>query len=569
MTGILNLLFASISSANVIEDVLIFYSSGEVIIPDGVTEVEYVVVGGGKGGRGIPRIAPQSNGGAHGGGGAGGFRIGSGYPVTPGATIAITVQAGLSFQSGPGSNFDTITSAPGGAGAAWSGGSNINPGQNGGSGGGGGYWYGFSSPAVSWKEGAAGLGNVPATVPSQGNDGGSAFNLAPSSPNVRVGGGGGGAGAVGTTASPSTFGSGGDGLATSISGVSTYYAGGGGGGYIGTPIYGDIPAPGGLGGGGNGGFDNPTVTPRVLWQNGQANTGGGAGGIARVISSSGLLQIAGPANGGSGIVILKWSRPIGSYTYVFKETTSWVVSSNITSIDYLVVGGGGGGGSRNSSSNGGGGAGGFRVGTAFPVTGGGIYDITVGAGGAAASPRGISGGLSSITLRSSPNPTVTDIVSAGGGGAGNNAPVQSGGFQGGSGGGGRPGGLGNIPAFSTSQGNVGGTWARPFAAGGGGGASAVGADGSSADGSNGGDGTASSISGTSVTYSGGGGSGAFGPVGTVGGTGGTGGGGDGGSDGVAATAGAVNTGGGGGGRRGGSPDPGAAGGSGIVIIVAG
>jgi hypothetical protein len=52
--------------------------------PTGVTEVEYLVVAGGGGGG-------ESS---AGGGGAGGFRTGTGHPVTPGTPYTITVGGG-------------------------------------------------------------------------------------------------------------------------------------------------------------------------------------------------------------------------------------------------------------------------------------------------------------------------------------------------------------------------------------------------------------------------------------------------------------------------------------------
>jgi hypothetical protein len=65
-----------------------FTATGEWVCPTGVTEVEYLVVGGGGGG----------GYGFGGGGGAGGFRTATGFSVTAGTTYTITVGAG-----GPGS----------------------------------------------------------------------------------------------------------------------------------------------------------------------------------------------------------------------------------------------------------------------------------------------------------------------------------------------------------------------------------------------------------------------------------------------------------------------------------
>jgi hypothetical protein len=266
------------------------------------------------------------------------------------------------------------------------------------------------------------------------------------------------------------------------------------------------------------------------------------------------------------------------------------------SVDYMVVAGGGGG------ALGAGGAGGFREspGTAsgsYTVSPLGVspavalpvsvtsFPITVGGGGAkSASPpdnKGSNGGLS----------TFSTITSAGGGGGANyvstpSTSPNSVGGPGGSGGGGgafniptntEPGGTGNTPPVSPSQGFNGGNGSYNAAThsggGGGGGASALGAaapgNGAptcSSSGGTGGNGVTTSITGSAITRSGGGGGG----VNTTGSTGpfagGTGGGGAGISPpGGAAGDGTVNT---GGGAGGGSPGPcrGGAGGSGIVVI---
>ena len=83
MTGILNVLlgFLRPGGFTVIQT---FTSSTSWIAPEGVTEVEYLVVAGGAGGGGD----------TGGGGGAGGYRTGTGLSVTAGTTYTITVGAG-------------------------------------------------------------------------------------------------------------------------------------------------------------------------------------------------------------------------------------------------------------------------------------------------------------------------------------------------------------------------------------------------------------------------------------------------------------------------------------------
>ena len=234
-----------------------FLSSGTFTVTNpSLTSVDYLVVAGGGGGG--PASGDQVTG--SGGGGAGGYRTGSGFPVSnsPGS-YTITVGAGgagkffspsSSFgASGFDSIFSTITSTGGGGGAGADVPTGTWPTRNGGSGGGG----GGSSSA-----GAFGAGNTPPVSPPQGNNGGTGI---PGSPFG--GGGGGGASAAGTPGPGG--GGGGTGGTTSISGASTTYAVGGQGwtGPGNNPITG-IPAsfstgnggpgaPNGRGNGGNGG----------------------------------------------------------------------------------------------------------------------------------------------------------------------------------------------------------------------------------------------------------------------------------------------------------------------------
>ena len=191
------------------------------ILPSNPTPtVEYLVVAGGGGGG-------TDDGG---GGGAGGFRTATGYSVTAGTPITVTVGNGGAGSIDPGSStsgsnsvFGAITSLGGG------GGGGRGAAQSGGSGGGG-YYAGGSA-------GAAGTAG-------QGNAGG---NSQSSSPYPC--GGGGGAGAAGTSGSGTVGGNGGVGLSSDISGTATFYAGGGGGS-IGSAS--GSGCAGGIGGGGDG-----------------------------------------------------------------------------------------------------------------------------------------------------------------------------------------------------------------------------------------------------------------------------------------------------------------------------
>ena len=221
---------------------------------------------------------------------------------------------------------------------------------------------------------------------------------------------------------------------------------------------------------------------------------------------------------------------------------------NSIQLDYLVIAGGGGGGNGRA---GGGGAGGYIYEAGSYITGGTVYTITVGAGGAA----GASGSNS-----------VFGSVTAIGGGRGGSTDGTGSAAVGGSGGGGA--GLGTTTeagaAGTSGQGNAGGhgyyTGATQRNGGGGGGAGGAGGNASTNTSGGGAGGSASSITGSSVTRAGGGGGG---DQLSGEGTGGSGGGGNGGRDtSINATAGAANTGSGGGGGGG----TGGAGGSGIVIL---
>ena len=289
--------------------------------------VEYLVVAGGGGGGG-----EDGNSGG-GGGGAGGFRTATGFAVTSGSAITVTVGAGgsgTSGASGIGSNsvFSSITSLGGGSGGTYT--TAKSTGSSGGSGGGGGGGDGAGSAEYvaqyTWGPGGAGTAG-------QGNAGGSGKDYT-------AGGGGGGAGAAGSNASGyspfvwppsqgaawSLAGNGGSGLSSSMSGTSTTYAGGGGGGSWGRQ------GSGGSGGGGTGGtYIYPSGY--VAGTSGSVNTGGGGGG-------GGGSGVAIGKPGGSGIVIIRYSDsyPLASATTGSPTVTTsggyrvyqWTSSGSIT-----------------------------------------------------------------------------------------------------------------------------------------------------------------------------------------------------------------------------------------------
>ncbi len=237
-----------------------FTCSGPFVPPDGVSSVDYLIVGGGAGG---------GSGSNRGGGGGGGEVKGNqNMSVTAGNTYNVVVGTGGLGTAGIGndglpSSFNGVV-ANGGSG----GGGGETDGRAGTIGGGGGSWDGGPSGA-----GSGGVGSI-----RRGGDG-----------NTNVGGGGGGAGGNGTSAGGfNQAGNGGVGLNIPyIDG--NLYGGGGGGSSIDNSKYG----LGGSGGGGSGAWSGVA---------GSANTGGGGGGSSQGGGAGGA--------GGAGIVKIKYLTPV-------------------------------------------------------------------------------------------------------------------------------------------------------------------------------------------------------------------------------------------------------------------
>jgi hypothetical protein len=240
--------------------------------PTNVATVKYLIVGGGGGGSG-------------GGGGAGGVLYNASSAVTAGNDYLVLVGDGgtgsaASVSGGDGSNssFKSIVAYGGGGGGARQAGGRA----------------GASS---------GGAGQDSATAPGASSQG-FAGATGPSTDAATGAGGGGGAGSVGirgflyseyTGDQRTPGGNGGNGLQYSISGSAVYYGGGGGGGANNNTNPTVDFGHGGDGGGGDGAnanLGNGTA--------GQANRGGGGGG--------GDWEASG-ANGGSGIVILRYTTP--------------------------------------------------------------------------------------------------------------------------------------------------------------------------------------------------------------------------------------------------------------------
>ena len=514
--------------------------------PADVTSVEVLVVaGGGSGGGGSGAIGG-------GGGGAGGIIYNTSYAVVPGTTYPVVVGAGgvgalrNVGTNGVNSQFGSLVALGGGAGGSDASLSAV--GRPGGSGGGG--------------TGRSGIGA--GGTAGQGYPGSNGATNA-----YYAGGAGGGAGGPATPFFGSVAGSGGPGLYFNISGTSTAYGGGGGGG---GSNYSSVSTAGtgGVGGGGNGTSTSINGNP------GTANTGGGGGASGWSVDGTNIYG----GDGGSGIVIIKYKRtakPLTSTSNAavvvqkFSVSNVWTVPAGVTQVEALVVAGGGGG------CSGGGGAGGVVYNSAFSVTPGSSYTVTVGAGGNGGYCD-IGSGAAATNGSNSVFGTLTAIGGGKGGQAGGGSGYQTGG-DGGSGGGAAANGAATnaggastqnsagSTGFGNAGGGNGGFTSSPYGVGGGGGAGQAGQTALSAGAFNGGAGLPFGITGNLEYYAGGGGGGAYtsGSFSTA--LGGVGGGGKGGVS-SAGQAGTPNTGGGGGGAAGSGAGAllGGAGGSGVVII---
>ncbi|MCX6879634.1 MAG: InlB B-repeat-containing protein [Verrucomicrobia bacterium] len=245
--------------------------SGNWTVPEGVTSVEVLAVGGGGSGR---------SGGAWSGpgGGPGGLWYAASHPVVPSSSVLVTVGAGgasvvpgnTNGNPGETSQFGTIL-AYGGQGGTHYTAPNVR-GAN----------QGDSTDGVTIKYGR--VGGTSTEQNAVGSAGDSTNGLG---------------GAWGERA-------GGNGSAYSITGSSVYYAGGGGWGYN--------QSRGGLGGGGAGG---PQGQPGVA---GAPNTGGGGGGTYDAGNSGA---------GGSGVVIVAYPSSATTWTVTFDSNGGSAVPSQI------------------------------------------------------------------------------------------------------------------------------------------------------------------------------------------------------------------------------------------------
>lgn len=259
--------------------------------PATASSIDLLVVAGGGGG-GARHAA---------GGGAGGLIQQTGFTLSPGNTVSITVGAG-----GAGGVASASNTANGNNGSSSVvSGSGITTQTAIGGGGGG-------SGTAAGNGGSGGGGNCCGLAAGTGTAGqGNAGSLGTYSGSYWLGGAGGGAGASGTAANGSTTTAGIGGTGQAISWISTtvqsslgvgqsvsssvFFAGGGGGGTAALGTGGS----GGSGGGGRGGTYNT-----VLAVAGTANTGGGGGGGGMNADNS----TRNGADGGSGVVVVRYAR---------------------------------------------------------------------------------------------------------------------------------------------------------------------------------------------------------------------------------------------------------------------
>jgi hypothetical protein len=282
-----------------------FLTSG-VFRPAQSITADILVVAGGAAGSGT----------AAAGGGAGGLLGFTSQSLTA-IPYTCTVGSGGAYAgntrvNGINSQFGALTAAVGGGGGGWRSGSSATAtGATGGSGGG--------SAGASYSSSGGGSGTVGqgssggtfgSTIAAAGGGGAAANGAAADSSGTYIGG----AGGQGATYNSTVGGSAGPyafinsmGAATGTGELSSgnyYYAGGGGGGSAG--VLGSAGGAAGLGGGGRGGNGSSTANSERFLDGtpGRPNTGGGGGGGGQ---QQGTGRDGNGANGGSGIIIVRYA----------------------------------------------------------------------------------------------------------------------------------------------------------------------------------------------------------------------------------------------------------------------
>lgn len=255
-----------------------------LVIPPGVSSMDYIVVAGGGGG------GYSANTYAGGGGGGAGGVINGTISTTPGTSVDVIVGEGAAAKisigqglSGKNSTFATINATGGGGGGAADVSTALRDGIGGGSGGGA-TWAGSAGTAGSGTSG-------------QGNNGGVATVN-------EAGGGGGGNSSVGGNGNATFSGAGGNGgdfstIFGTDFGINGCVAGGGSGGSFSDITIGITTCGGGTG-----------SEPGIPASSGINGTGGGGGGGNGGITST-------PGGGGNGLVIVRYlipESPVANFT---------------------------------------------------------------------------------------------------------------------------------------------------------------------------------------------------------------------------------------------------------------
>ena len=244
-----------------------------------------------------------------GGGGAGAVIFHPSYSITEGSVLSVQVGAGGAAPT------DNVVGGSGGASVIRSDNEDGSLIYQADGGGGGATWGGASTPIAAGDGGCggggatagnnigacAGSGGVTAcTMPpgatKYGCAGGRGWRAGPSDDGA---GGGGGAQTAGADGANNIPGKGGDGVVCTILGGGlsrqAFGGGGGGGGSVNNTNE-NNPASGGTGGGGAGGYNRVNAT------SGEDGLGGGGGG-----GNGGANTDSKPANGGSGLVVIRYS----------------------------------------------------------------------------------------------------------------------------------------------------------------------------------------------------------------------------------------------------------------------
>ncbi|MBZ9652523.1 T9SS type A sorting domain-containing protein [Psychroflexus montanilacus] len=285
--------------------------------PNGISEIDVLVIGGG--GAGIENTSFTN--GAGGGGGAGGYIYRENFDISSLVSpIDVTVGAGGIKRSsstgvgtasnGQNSNFANLT-ALGGGGGAITAENGSNRGGNGGSGGGA-RNSGLFGDGLQPDSTSGGLGNPGASTPNASTGSGAGG-----------GGGAGSAGFAGTSGTSGIGGNGGAGVQNNIDGTNRFYAAGGGAG----GPQGRTRGLGGSGIGGDGANNNNDAT------DGEVNTGSGGGG-------GNNSRVAG--NGGSGIIIIRYRLDdVTDFVFVndgdYEVNTNWLNNTQPSSGDNVII----------------------------------------------------------------------------------------------------------------------------------------------------------------------------------------------------------------------------------------